>query len=95
MLVEEFKICVTECTVICLNERKVATLQQAATLAEEFALMHKSVFSKSDPPFHRGFRSGLMTLLSLSPEQPCQVLWRRDSASSVTNLVTSLQIAFP
>ncbi|KAK0148503.1 hypothetical protein N1851_011158 [Merluccius polli] len=55
MLVEEFKNCVTERTVIYLNEQKVATLQQAATLAEEFALMHKSVFSKSDPPFHRGF----------------------------------------
>ena len=52
---EEFKNCVTERTVIYLNEQKVATLQQAATLAEEFALMHKSVFSKSDPPFHRGF----------------------------------------
>ena len=55
MLVEEFKNCVTERTVIYLNERKVTTLQQAATLAEEFALMHKSVLSKSDPPFHRGF----------------------------------------
>ena len=55
MLVEEFKNCVTERTVDYLNEQKVATLQQATTLAEEFTLMHKSVFNKSDPPFHHGF----------------------------------------
>ncbi|TKS65422.1 Retrovirus-related Pol polyprotein from transposon opus [Collichthys lucidus] len=41
MLLEEFKNCVSERITIYLNEQKVSTLQQAATLADEFALTHK------------------------------------------------------
>ena len=42
MLLGEFKNCLPDCTVIYLNEQKVTTLQQAAYLADEFALTHKS-----------------------------------------------------
>lgn len=42
MLLEEFKSCVSEHITVYLNEQKVSTLQQAATLADEFALTHKS-----------------------------------------------------
>ena len=48
MLLEEFKNCVPERTVIYLNEQKVTTLQKAAALADEFALTHRAVFSKRD-----------------------------------------------
>lgn len=36
MLVEEFKNCVPERTVVYLKEQKLTTLQHAATLADEF-----------------------------------------------------------
>ena len=53
MLLEEFKNCVPERTVVYLNEQKVTTLQGAAVLAEEFALTHKSVFvGKHETPIH-------------------------------------------
>lgn len=42
MLLEAFKNCVSEKIVVYLNEQKVTTLQQAATLADEFALTHKN-----------------------------------------------------
>lgn len=45
---EEFKNCVSERTVVYLNEQKVATLQQAATLVDKFALTYKNVFAKRD-----------------------------------------------
>ncbi|XP_033972270.1 uncharacterized protein LOC117471407 isoform X1 [Trematomus bernacchii] len=48
LMIEEFKNCVPERTVVYLNEQKVTTLQQAATLADEFALIHKSVFFQRD-----------------------------------------------
>ncbi len=38
MLLEEFKNCVPERIVVYMNEQKVVTLQQAALLADEFAL---------------------------------------------------------
>ncbi len=47
MLLEEFKNCVPERIVVYLNEQKVVTLQQAAMIADDFALTHKGVFSKS------------------------------------------------
>ena len=53
MLLEEFKNCVPERTVIYLNEQKVSTLGQAATLADEFALTHKSVFIRHESSPHR------------------------------------------
>uniref|UniRef100_A0A8C6PMF9 SCAN box domain-containing protein n=1 Tax=Nothobranchius furzeri TaxID=105023 RepID=A0A8C6PMF9_NOTFU len=65
MLLEEFKNCVPERTALYLNEQKVNVLQEAAVLADEFALTHKNIFvSKSDssprdqirkefkPPYH-------------------------------------------
>lgn len=53
ILLEEFKNCVPEQTVMYLNEQKVATLQEAAVLAEEFALTHKAVFNKAESSFGR------------------------------------------
>ncbi|XP_071058466.1 uncharacterized protein [Pseudochaenichthys georgianus] len=50
MLLEEFKNCVPERTVVYLNEQRVTTLQQAATLADESALIHRSVLFQQDPP---------------------------------------------
>ncbi|KAA8591182.1 hypothetical protein FQN60_002125 [Etheostoma spectabile] len=51
MLLEEYKNCVPERTMVYLNEQKVTTLQEAAVLAEEFALTHRSTFvGKRDTP---------------------------------------------
>ncbi|XP_058495160.1 uncharacterized protein LOC131466089 isoform X2 [Solea solea] len=50
MLLEEFKNQVPERTVVYLNEQKVSTLQQAAILADEFALTHRSPFIRRDSP---------------------------------------------
>lgn len=47
MLLEDFKKCVPERTVLYLNEQKVTTLASAAVLADEFALTHKGVFSSA------------------------------------------------
>lgn len=44
LLIKEFKNCVPECTALYLNEQKVTTVQQAAILADEYALMHKTIF---------------------------------------------------
>lgn len=49
VLLEEFKNCLHEDLIVYLNEQKVTTLQEAAVLADEFALTHKSVFVKSEP----------------------------------------------
>lgn len=46
LMLEEFKDCVSERTAVYLNEQKVITLQQAATLADEYELTHKTVFNK-------------------------------------------------
>ncbi|XP_071062224.1 uncharacterized protein [Pseudochaenichthys georgianus] len=56
MLVEEFKNCVPERTVVYLNEQRVTTLQQAATLADESALIHRSVLFQRDPPQRDTYR---------------------------------------
>lgn len=48
VLIEQFKACMPERTVVYLNEQKVSTLQQAAVLADEFALTHKHTFVKHD-----------------------------------------------
>ncbi|CAI5670853.1 unnamed protein product [Oreochromis niloticus] len=67
VLLEEFKNCVPECTVLYLNEQKVATLQEAAVLAEEFALTHKSVFvGKSESPYHEQMKKDTKP----HPQQP-------------------------
>lgn len=46
MLLEEFKQCLPE-RIVYLNEQKVMSLAEAAVLADEFALTHKSVFVQS------------------------------------------------
>uniref|UniRef100_A0A669BC36 CCHC-type domain-containing protein n=1 Tax=Oreochromis niloticus TaxID=8128 RepID=A0A669BC36_ORENI len=48
ILIEEFKNCVSERTAVYLNEQKVSTLQQAATLADEFAPVHKASIVKQE-----------------------------------------------
>lgn len=48
MLLEDFKNCLPD-HVVYLNEQKVNTLQQAASLADEFALRHRVTFKKGDP----------------------------------------------
>ncbi len=45
ILLEEFKKCLPDRIVIYLNEQKVASLTNAAVLADEFILTHKSVFT--------------------------------------------------
>lgn len=47
VLLEEFKKCLPERIVVYLNEQKVASLAEAAVLADEFVLTHKSVFLSS------------------------------------------------
>lgn len=44
VLLEDFKNCLPERVIVYLNEQKVATLQQAAVLADEFALTHRNAF---------------------------------------------------
>lgn len=48
VLLEEFKNFVLEHTVVYLNEQKVTMLQQATVLADEYALMHRNVFTLPD-----------------------------------------------
>ena len=63
VLIEQFKYCMPERTVIYLNEQKVTTLQQAAVLADELSLMRKNIFvspeaySRGDFPSPRGSAS--------------------------------------
>lgn len=45
LLIEEFKNRLPEHIVTYLNEQQVPTLQQAAILAYEFMLMHRSSFA--------------------------------------------------
>ncbi len=45
ILLEDFKTCVPENVVVYLNEQKVSKLSDAAVLADEFALTHRTVFS--------------------------------------------------
>ncbi|XP_054860848.1 uncharacterized protein LOC129347475 [Amphiprion ocellaris] len=45
ILIEEFKKCLPERIVVYLNEQKVLSVTNAAVLADEFILTHKSVFS--------------------------------------------------
>lgn len=45
ILLEDFKNCVLAKIVVHLNEQKVASLANAAVLADEFVLTHRNVFS--------------------------------------------------
>lgn len=49
MLLEDFKNCLSERVVTYLNEQKVTMLSQAAILADEYVLTHKSVFALPRP----------------------------------------------
>lgn len=79
MLVVEFKNCVPERTIVYLNEQKATTLQQAATLADEFVLSHRNVFPRREP-LHRDSQQkvsdtqpvvGNVPRLSLTVERQC------------------------
>jgi len=61
ILLEEFKNCVPEAVSTYLNEHKVLEIGEAAVLADEFVLTHKSVFdekyrgeSQGEGPFRWG-----------------------------------------
>ena len=45
ILLEEFKSCLSDKMVVYLNEQKVSSLADAAVLADEFVLTHRTVFS--------------------------------------------------
>lgn len=77
MLLEEFKNCLPERIVIYLNEQKLVTLQQAAQLADEFTLTHKTVFAKRDHP-HVSTKTDVFPQkgnASVSPCTPPQLQW--------------------
>ena len=48
LLLEEFKSCLPPHIKTYLDERKADNLAQAAALADDYSLTHKSTFSKSD-----------------------------------------------
>lgn len=52
-LLEEFKNGLPDRLVVYLNEQKVATLSQAAVLADEFVLTHKTVFTGARTEFRK------------------------------------------
>lgn len=88
MLLEEFKSCVPERTAVYLNEQKASTLQQAATLADEFALTHKSVLAKCNSPRQVSQKSGSQVPGLLFPPLPKP----RGNVSIATSRVTWLPI---
>lgn len=49
MLLEDFKNRLLDRIVVYLNKQKENTLQQAASLADKFALTHRVTFNKRDP----------------------------------------------
>ncbi|KAL0152923.1 hypothetical protein M9458_051752 [Cirrhinus mrigala] len=55
ILLEEFKNCIPENIVVHLNEQKINSLSEAAVLADEFALTHRSVFSSTRQFRRRNF----------------------------------------
>ena len=55
VLLEEFKSCLPERVFIYLNEQKVDNVANAAVLADEFMLTHRTVFS---PPARRNPTGG-------------------------------------
>ncbi len=44
VLLEDFKSCVSESLVVHLNEKRISKLSEAAILADEFILTHRTVF---------------------------------------------------
>lgn len=49
ILLEEFKKCLPDWIFVYLNEQKVSSVTNAATLADEFILTHKNAFSMPTP----------------------------------------------
>ena len=49
VLLEDFKNHLPDRIVVHLNEQRVASMAQAAVLADEYALTHKTVFSNPQP----------------------------------------------
>lgn len=47
ILLEVFKNCVPDCVVVYKFEQKVASLSEAATLADKYMLTHKTVFTQT------------------------------------------------
>ena len=56
LLIEEFKNCLPNEVKTYLDENKVETLHQAATLADNYTLTHQKNFINSDPPLQGGQR---------------------------------------
>ena len=52
LLIEEFKNCLPGEVRTYLDERKAVTLNQAAVLADDYILTHKSSFGQSSSQFH-------------------------------------------
>ncbi|XP_049452217.1 uncharacterized protein LOC125900944 [Epinephelus fuscoguttatus] len=76
MLLEKFKNCLPERTAVYLNEQKVSTLQQAAKLADEFTLTHKTVFVKRDSFQNKSTSKPDIQVRSINsvgpkPDRPC------------------------
>lgn len=53
-----------------LHEQKVTRLWQSPTLADEIALMHKSVFNKHDSSSRHGFYRDLETRVQVLARLP-------------------------
>lgn len=82
-MLEEFKSCLPENIVIHLNEQKINSLSEAAVLADEFALTHRSVFSSTRQFRHRGFANEQVKAVSpvLSSEKSEKVKPMLDNSS--------------
>jgi hypothetical protein len=75
ILLEEFKNCLPERTAVYLGEQKIVSLQQAAIFADEFALLHKTTFTKREVSSRMGFQR---------TEQPvCNPIDSRPKGSSI------------
>ncbi len=72
VLLEEFKNCVPESVVVHLNEQKVTSVNDAAVLADEFVLTHKSVFhnSRCNVSYSQNIDSDKGTTLNSSRTKP-------------------------
>lgn len=69
-LLKEFKNCLPERTAVYLNEQKVSTLQQAAKLADEFTLTHKTVFVRRESSQNKSTTKPDAPVCSVNPAGP-------------------------
>lgn len=77
LLVEEFKRCLPNCTVVHLNKQKVTSLSRVAVLADECVLTHKTPLS----PFSRTEGKVLPLVLPQFPSPPNPITLRRKGES--------------